>query len=438
MHYILLFAFLLISCQSFEKKQELTPPPPAELNPQQLPILQGATDQTSTVISVLVPKAKIYNYSFHLDKTVLRTPDPEELAFEGFAWKIVNFKLDGLYSGATYIFRINDNNKIIEERRFKTLPKDLKLPKVAVISCTDDSYDELQKKQWELVEKQKPDMLFLIGDNVYVDLKKNGQPPLVNEQLIWQRYQETRLHLDLYKMKNLIPTFSTWDDHDYGSNNADRNFAYKNQSKRIFENFFPTKESVNIERGPGVSSFVQIGKNNFVLFDDRYFRSESNKTPGDTHFGAEQEQWFFSLLKKKKGLFWLISGDQFFGGHHTFESYQGNHPKSFEHFLQKIKQSKKMVLFISGDRHIAELMRIPKKYLGFTTYELTSSGLHAHMYPGSLKDTPNPLAIYNKDGEANFLLVQPHNISNRQATMGIQFLGANGRRLYSSELEVRR
>jgi alkaline phosphatase D len=431
----LFVALFLIGCQNLDKTTSTTA---SSLNLKELAIMQGATDQTNTILSIMVPTQKTLTYSIYLDKTVLKTPEIQENTQSGFDWKVVNMELSGLEPGALYTLKVFENDNLIDERQFKTFSKDLKFPKIAVISCTDDRYVELQKKQWSLVWSRSPDMLFMIGDNVYVDTSKDGLKKEITAADIWRRYQETRHSIDLYKMKTLIPVFATWDDHDYGMNNADSRFVLKESSKNIFKAFFPTIKTPNIEQGPGVSSYMQMGKNHFIFFDDRFYRSEKKKTPGDTHFGKIQEEWFFNILRKKKGVFWLISGDQFFGGYHRFESYEGDHPQSFKNFLDKIKARKKIVLFISGDRHIAELMRTPKKTLGYSTYELTSSGLHAKMFPGSLKDSSNPLAVFAKDGESNFLLIEPRSASIYKTTLGIEFLGENGRQLYSSELEIHR
>lgn len=424
---------VLVFCASCQTSPNTAPPPTVEAASDQIAVLQGATDQTSTVLSLLVPKNKIFTYSIQLDKTLLRTPTPVEVHQEGSPWKIVNIPLTGLHPGATYTLRALSNGELIDERFFKTLAKDLS-PKIAVISCTSDYYKDIQKKQWELVAAQSPDLLFLIGDNVYVD--SAGAPS--SEKDIWRRYQETRLTLDLYKQKTLTPVFATWDDHDFGINNGDSSFPFKEQSKTIFHAFFPVADTPSIQKGPGVASYFEHKKNHYLFLDNRTFRTKKHQTPGDSHFGKEQEEWLLKIISKKKGVFWLISGDQFFGGYHNFESYQGDHPDLFKQFLKKLEQKKKIVLFVSGDRHIAELIKVPKKHLGYTTYELTSSGLHAKMFPGSLQNTPNSDAVFNKDGELNYLILKPQLASKYKMRADVQYFGENNRSIYSGSVEIER
>lgn len=429
MPYLLwILVFTTIGCQSLKS---VSPTPKSTA----LSVLQGSTDETTTVINILAPRDKKYEYQFYLDRSLLNTPDLIESYFANSDWKIVNIPLYRLHPGALYRLVILENDKVVDERTFSTLPKKLKTPSIAVISCTDDAYADIQKKQWDMVKNKKPDLLFLIGDNVYVDNQKKRLLKTITDYDILERYIETRQNLDLYQWKHLTPVFATWDDHDFGKNNSNQNFEYKNQSKYIFQIFFPLVPTKTIEKGPGVSSVFSLDKNHFVFLDNRFFRSEKNTQP-ESHFGKEQEQWLSQILKSKKGTFWLISGDQFFGGYHTFESYQGDHPLAFKKFLDTVKSYKKPVFFVSGDRHIAELMKIPKNHLGFTTYEFTSSGLHAKMYPGSLTNTPNTQAVFNKDGEHNFLILQPIESSRYKAKAKAIFYGNESRILHEDILNV--
>jgi alkaline phosphatase D len=427
---MLVFCSTLVACQT-PAPQANTPPPPVVDNT--LAILQGATDHTSTVLSLMLPVNTIYTFSIFLDRTLLVTPKANEYTHANSDWKVVNIPLSGLAPGALYTLKVSRNGEIIDERFFKTLDKNKTAPKIAVISCVDDRYASVQEQRWKSVFDQKPDMLFMIGDNVYIDTSLMP----TTESDIWRRHQETRQNIALYKIKTLIPVFATWDDHDYGKNNADSTFALKTFSKFAFHTFFPRTDSKNIKQGPGVAMHFQLSKHHFLFLDNRSFRSPKNSKP-ETHFGIEQENWLFKLLSKNKGVFWLISGDQFFGGYHKFESYEGDHPDSFKSFINELALKKKPVVFISGDRHIAELMKIPKQKLGFTTYELTSSALHSKVYPDSLKTIPNKLAVFNKDGEHNFLILTPLHASKFRMTSDAHFIGENARTLYKDHLEIQR
>jgi alkaline phosphatase D len=376
-----------------------------------LSVLQGATDETSTQLNILAPSDKNYTMTISFDQSLLETPVPQIKAHPGSNFQIIQLHVKNLTSDLTYTLRIYEGKTLVDERFFRTLPKTWEQARVFVISCTSDSYDDLQKKQWKQIQEQKPDLLFLIGDNVYVDAGaisiKN-----VSEDDIWRRYVESAQRLDLYKAKQLTPVFATWDDHDFGINDGNSSFAHKVFSQKVFKTFFPMEQNTFLTSGPGVSSALKLGHQQFLFLDDRSFRTPLGKTP-QSHFGSEQLTWLLEQIKNHSGPTWLISGDQFFGAYHRFESFEGNHPEDFKKFLKDLKLTKKNLVFLSGDRHLSEFMKIEKAVLGFETLEITSSGLHARMHPGSADQHKNKRRLFVKDGVSNYLDLKIE-INNKQ------------------------
>ncbi len=375
--------------------------------PSGLSVLQGATDETSTQINIIAPADKNYSVAVSFDNSLLESPTLNKKVRPGSTTQVLQLHLDNLTPELLYTLRIYEGDTtdakkiIVDERYFKTLPKTWTHTRLFVISCTDDSYADLQKKQWKQISEQKPDLLFMIGDNVYVD---GGPVPLksVNEDDIWRRYAETAQRLDLYKSKQLIPVFATWDDHDFGINDGGAEFQHKLFAQSVFKTFFPMEPNSILQSGPGVASALKIGHQQFLFLDDRSFRSAKLSKP-QTHFGAEQTSWLLEQIQKHKGPTWLISGDQFFGGYHRFESFEGHHPEDFKKIIKELKNTKKPLIFLSGDRHLSEVSKIEKSVFGFETLEMTSSGLHAKMHPGSADQHKNPRRIFVKDGMSNYL-----------------------------------
>src|SRR5690606_28683895 len=109
----------------------------------------------------------------------------------------------------------------------------------------------------------------------------------------------------------------------------------------------------NLVYGPGIASRLNLRGMHFTFLDDRSFRDNDN--PDGEHFGPEQEEWLFQDLKTSQLPTWIISGDQFFGGYHKYDSYEGNHPRAFENFLKQLKEIPTPFVFVSGDRHMTEV-----------------------------------------------------------------------------------
>ncbi len=424
-----IFLFILLfGCQTIHHEQS-----PQNL----LSILQGATDSTSTQINILARAEQDLEVVVSMDQSVLQAPEQKIESIPNNPWKMIQIFIKDLTPDLTYTLSVYEKKVLQDRRQFKVLPKDFKQPRLFIISCTSDSYQELQKKQWKQIQDQKPDMLFLIGDNVYVDISPLKILTDINESDIWSRYVDTRNNLDIYKMQNLIPTFATWDDHDYGVNNGDARFPLKDVSKKVFRLFFPMGENAILTSGPGVASSLKIDTQQFLFLDNRTFRSPLKTNP-QTHFGQEQMAWLLQSLKEHKGTTWLISGDQFFGAHHPFESFEGHHPVDFKKVIQDVKKAQKPIVFVSGDRHIAELMKIEKPLLGFETFELTSSGLHSKMYPGATAKHPNRRALFSKDGDSNYLELKIESASSSSVDFETIFWGEDQKIFFQQKYKVAR
>ena len=84
----------------------------------------------------------------------------------------------------------------------------------------------------------------------------------------------------------------------------------------------------------------------------------------------------------------MIEGDEFFGAYQNFESFEGNHPRAFTRLLDEVKKARVPLFFVSGDRHLAQLQKLEPALIGYTAYELTTSAIHAKVFPGTLAKFP--------------------------------------------------
>lgn len=407
------------------------------------PILQGPTSENVTQISVLLPKKTAFTVFLREKKTqktfphhllVRNTAEPLDV-------EIHTYTFQGLQPHTAYELVVQDSTRnAVDVRNLKTLDVSKKNLRFAVASCMDDHYIKEQKPMWTELLAQKPDLIFFIGDNVYADEEINFYKGPAPEQTLWQRHIETRIRLEVFRSKDLVPIFATWDDHDYGQNDGDKTNPYKEVSTRIFQAFFPRDPISGVyEKGPGMASYLHTPTLNFFLMDDRSFRS-SNKpdnTP-QTHWGFEQENWLLEHLVQLQMPAWIINGDQFFGGYHTYESYQGNHPQSFEAFIQSLIEIPVPLVFLSGDRHFTELLKIPPSFLGYETYEVTSSPIHAKLFP-DLKDRfQSPYRVHATSDRFNYAVIGSGPNTRNKLSFDLNFYGPNQQVLYHEKLSVQK
>ncbi len=376
--------------------------------PGALGILQGPSNSTTVTLSVVAPKTLELTFAIVEDTanplTTVRPIVAQKIILTDRSTTAVHQMLiENLKPNSRYILEVvNSFGKTVDRRTFASADLTKKNARIAIASCLSDAYRTEQAVMWRSVETENPDLILLIGDNVYADTVMGRYLGPQNGEGLWKRYAETFELLYLYKFKHLKPILAVWDDHDYGVNDGDRTNPYRLESLKVLQSFFPqtTQKIPEFQTGPGASSMLKAFGLRIALLDDRSFRSpasESQTQPeAQTHFGDEQEEWLFTQ-KDPTSLTLLISGDQWFGGYHRFESYERNHPKSFEKFLGRLKRFVDPALFISGDRHLSEVMKIEPRLLGYETFEITSSAVHSKTHPSGWENTPNPRQIRGKD-----------------------------------------
>lgn len=381
----------LLSIPHLSRAEDLDPSAPLDvdqLNMQsQIPIVQCATDMTSTVLVVVQPKAIDLSYLITNSKSQKQKIDSTRVESRNHSeWSVHKIFIKDLNVRELYQLQVinNANGQVIDQRSFRTLNTLNTNLKFAAASCMNELYSKQRVEMWNAVASSKPDFVLLVGDTVYADNNINNE----DEQNYWRRWVECRTKLGYFKIKHLIPTFTTWDDHDFGINNGDERFHAKHITKELFQIFWGNEYVSHLVQGPGVSSIFEMGGQRFFMLDDRFFRS-ARRTNG-SHFGAEQEEFIFSHLHENNKPAWLWNGSQYFGGYLGKESYEKDHTESFQWFLSELAKVEARVCFGAGDVHFSEVMRIEEEILGYQTVEFTSSSIHSFTFPGHQYRARNP------------------------------------------------
>jgi alkaline phosphatase D len=92
--------------------------------------------------------------------------------------------------------------------------------------------------------------------------------------------------------------------------------------------------------------------------------------------GDEQWNWLENELKVSDARLHIVASSiQFLSKDHLFEKWE-NFPKARKRMLDLLMKVKPMnTLFVSGDRHMAEISKFQLPGLKYPLYDLTSSGL---------------------------------------------------------------
>lgn len=255
--------------------------------------------------------------------------------------------------------------------------------KIAFGSCADH---EKAQPILSLVKDFNPDLFIYLGDNIYGDTE--------DMTLLNNKYAELSSKEEFKELARNVKILATWDDHDYGDNDAGKNYPKKAESKEVFLDFFREPENSMRRNRAGIyDAKIYDGGNDkkiqIILLDTRTFRDDlilndgmsgcknlycPNENPDSTLLGTAQWQWLEEELMKEADIRIIASSIQFSHQYNGRESWT-NLPREQEKLLDFIQQNEvNGVLFISGDLHIGEISKkeVPWQY---PIYDITSSGI---------------------------------------------------------------
>jgi alkaline phosphatase D len=243
----------------------------------------------------------------------------------------------------------------------------------------------------DLAVSQKPDLFIWLGDNIYGD---SEIPDTLDA-----KYKRLAAKQEFKNLEATCPMIGTWDDHDYGSNDAGRHYPLKLKSKELFLDFWKVpKEDIRFQRdGIYTSYYYQSGEHTLqiIVLDLRTFRDDLKRYNGEevdtvrffydldylpyettdsTLLGETQWKWLEKQLTVPADLRIIASSSQF---GITFNGYEAwaNFPHEQKRFLELIKSTKANgVVFISGDVHYAEISKLTWPGI-YPVYDVTASGI---------------------------------------------------------------
>ncbi len=243
---------------------------------------------------------------------------------------------------------------------------------------------------WDAINAACCDAFVLCGDNIYGD---STDPAVLR-----QKYALLAAMPGFAKLRQTVPLFATWDDHDYGRNDAGAGFPGAAASQKEFCDFFEVPADSPRRTTPGVYDCVTLGppgkRVQLILLDTRMFRSPLKKDPanprvtlpntdaGATVLGEGQWAWFERRLREPAELRVVISSIQLISAEHGSEKWE-NFPHERARFLALLRRTQANgMLVISGDRHMAELSALtPADGVPYPLYDLTTSGLNNPIPP---------------------------------------------------------
>ena len=269
---------------------------------------------------------------------------------------------------------------------------------------------------WDSIVATKPSLFLMIGDNIYGDS--------ADIAVLKAKWDVLGAQPGFQKLKRTCPVLATWDDHDYGADDAGAEFPKKRESQQLFLDFFDEPAGTERRQREGVYTSYSYGPTarrvQVILLDTRYHRSPlkksglkkgdpgffgpyaENNDAGATILGETQWKWLAGELRKPAALRIVASSIQVLANEHQWEKW-GNFPAERERLFKLIRDTRANgVILLSGDRHTAEINR-DQQAVGYPLFDVTSSSLNAPGTPN--KSEPNKLRTGPLFSPENFGLI---------------------------------
>lgn len=268
-----------------------------------------------------------------------------------------------------------------------------------VIAFGSCATQEKINPMWPAIANHNPDVFIWLGDNIYGDTYDMA---VMAEK--YHRQKNQPLYQDF--LKKGITVYGTWDDHDYGWNDAGKEYPHKEESKNLMLNFMDVPQNADVRHREGVYQSYTLGNEGkqvkIIVLDTRWFRDELQKdTTGLGRYMPRQDgavldeaqwQWLENELTNSTAQVHIIgSSIQLISDKHGWEKW-GNFTREQERFYNLIARLKPAnTIVLSGDRHLAELSRIKPNDSDFWLYDITSSGM-THVFIRDVEEE-NPYRI---------------------------------------------
>ncbi|KAG0562548.1 hypothetical protein KC19_9G155400 [Ceratodon purpureus] len=287
---------------------------------------------------------------------------------------------------------------LVVEAHGNIVQVDEPLTRISFGSCANQSAPQ---PIWDAVLEFDPNLFIHLGDNIYADIKdpnkyfgkERNVGPFKKTPRFWSISPEAlKIKYDLLKhgqpsyvaLRKKTQIIGTWDDHDYGLNDAGKEYEGKDASQQVMLDFLDEAPDSPRRKQQGVYAAYTYGpagkKVKVILLDTRYHRDPIHSD--GTMLGEIQWRWFENELRNSDAQIHIIGSSiqvvsNFSAMSQPFFSVEswGMFPSERSRLYAVLRDTNASgVIFISGDVHFGEITRFDCG-LTYPVYDITSSGL---------------------------------------------------------------
>lgn len=282
---------------------------------------------------------------------------------------------------------------------------------------------------FETMAKERSAFMLWLGDAWYT-----REVDYYSEWGLWNRASHDRAVPVLQNFLKAMPQLATWDDHDYGPNDIGSNYILKDASRKVFNSYFCNPSSG--ENGQGIYTMTTWGDADIFITDDRWWRSadrtkdsvDGKPNPEKRMLGKQQMEWLKNSLLYSSATFKIITvGSQVLNPVSPFDKWR-DFPAEYDELMSFLMEYNVTgVLFLTGDRHHSEIIRMERPGT-YPLYDITVSPLTSGTHQFGDAEKNNPYRVFGlaeKQNYGKFSFSGPR--GNRKLT--VEFLGIKGEKL---------
>jgi alkaline phosphatase D len=239
-------------------------------------------------------------------------------------------------------------------------PSDAAITSLAFGSCSSQL---VPQPYWDTLLEFGPDLVVLMGDNVYGDCNE------MTCSSLHQAYNDWESHPSFQGAKSILPVVATLDDHDYGKPDCHADNPYKDVAKEMFVDFFDIPDRNHKDGVYGAYEWGPIGQRvQLIVLDTRYARSaflatDEPMAPGKEVYipdtvnrdkqmlSSDQWAWLGEQVKRPTNVRLVVSSIQVLAEGNGFEGWRML-PFERTRLVNLLQNETTTTVLLTGDRHV--------------------------------------------------------------------------------------
>lgn len=155
----------------------------------------------------------------------------------------------------------------------------------------------------KLLKGKYPDFTILAGDTIYLQdgIDVTDEDGVKNDRVWFRNYEQRNEPYFASYIQN-TPTYATWNDHEYGANNANYDQKGKDSSLQAWTELWANPGYGDKESDDGVYYSYYWGDVHYIVTDDHWYRDPSKQN----RLGDKQTEWLKNNLLTSRGTFKVI------------------------------------------------------------------------------------------------------------------------------------